>query len=584
MKKEEYTVKLIRLSSDQKEFHTIPFKDGINLIVGKKKDSKDKNTKNTYNGVGKSLAVYLIHFCLGSNKITAFEEKIPNWNFFLEFEIDGEQYKVRRNTSKQSNIFLNDEKYTLKNFRKRMLELNFNLTEAPKNMSFNTLFPRFIRRDRASYNNYFSYVVKEQEYPRLLNNAFLLGLNIELVQEKKKLREFQTATENMKKSLEKDPVLKEHFSHNNDTEIEINDLQESINYLEEELESFKIANNYDDIEKEADLLACKLKELSNERTLVESDISSILKTLEMKSEISTEKIISFYENVKVEIPEMVNRKLNESISFHNGLLEKRNLRLQKELKKCRLELKRLEDKISEKGDSLDKHMGYLNTHGALDEFSSLNRVLNEERIKLDKLLEYQKIMKTYKKKLLSITSEYSEKSLETQEYIEHNKALLDKIKSTFRELTKEFYDKGSGIKVESNDGENTLRYNIDVRIQDDSSDGVNEVKILCYDLMILLLQLNHKMKFVFHDSRLFSDMDPRQRGTVFKLVNKTIVPNGLQYIATVNEDQLESFKDNYEDDEYNNIIEDNIILELTDESDESKLLGIQIDMKYEKEK
>lgn len=575
-------MKLIRLSSDKKGFHSINFKDGINLIVGRKKDSTDKSTKNTYNGVGKSLVVYLIHFCLGSNKIAAFEEKIPEWNFYLEIDIDGSLYKIRRNTSEQSNIFLNDEKHTLKQFRDKMLELNFSLSEPLKNLSFNTLFPRFIRRDRASYNSYDNFVVKEQDYSRLLNNSFLLGLNVDLVQEKKKLREFQTSTENLKSSLEKDPVLKEHFSHKNDTEIEINDLMESITSLEKELDSFKIANNYNDIEIEADVLARDVKNLSNERTLIENDISNILKTLDMKSEISTEKIVGFYENVKIEVPEMVNRKIKESIDFHNGLLEKRNLRLQKELKKCRDELKNIQAKISDKGLSLDKHLGYLDTHGALDEFSSLNKMLNEQRTKLDKLLEYQGIMKTYKKKLLEIKSEYSEKSLETQEYIDYSSNLLDNIKSTFRELTKEFYDKGSGIKIESNDGENTLRYNIDVRIQDDSSDGVNEVKILCYDLMILLLQANHKMKFIFHDSRLFSNMDPRQRGTVFKLINKKIIPMGYQYIATVNEDQLDSFRDAYDAEEFQNIISDNTILALTDESDESKLLGIQIDMKYEK--
>lgn len=575
-------MKLIRLSSDKKGFHSIDFKDGINLIVGRKKDYSDKNTKNTYNGVGKSLAVYLIHFCLGSNRIAAFEENIPDWNFYLEIDIDSTHYKIRRNTSSQNDIFINDEKYTLKQFRDKMLKLNFSITENIKNLSFNTLFPRFIRRDRESYNSYDNFIAKEQDYSRLLNNSFLLGLNIDLIQEKKKIREFQISTENLKNSLEKDSVLKEHFSHKNDTEIEINDLTENIIYLEKELDSFRIANNYNDIEIEADKLARDVKKLSNERTLIENDISNILKTLEMKTEISAEKVISFYKNVKIEVPEMVNRKLNESINFHNSLLEKRNLRLQKELRLCRDELKNIKSKISDKGLLLDKNLEYLDTHGALDEFSSLNKMLNEQRSKLNKLLEYQEIMKTYKKKLLEIKSEYSEKSLETQEYIDHNSKMLNNIKLIFRELTKEFYDKGSGIKIESNDGENTLRYNIDVRIQDDSSDGVNEVKILCYDLMILLLQANHKIKFVFHDSRLFSNMDPRQRGTVFKLVNKKIISNGYQYIATVNEDQLDSFKDSYTVEEFHNIIEENTILDLTDESDDSKLLGIQIDMKYEK--
>ena len=34
--------------------------------------------------------------------------------------------------------------------------------------------------------------------------------------------------------------------------------------------------------------------------------------------------------------------------------------------------------------------------------------------------------------------------------------------------------------------------------------------------------------------------------------------------------------------EYNSIIEENIVVKLSDKSDQDKLLGIQIDLKYEK--
>lgn len=575
-------MKLVRLDCDKSSFHSIHFKDGLNLVVGRKTNEDDKNTKNTYNGVGKSLIVYLIHFCLGSNKIVAFEKNIPGWNFELEFEIDNRKYRTRRNTTKQSEIYLNNEKYTLKKFREVMMELNFSIKGVYKNLTFNSLFPRFIRRDRESYNKFSQFVIKEQDYATVLNNSFLLGLDIDLVEEKKKLRDFQTNTEKLKKSLENDPVLKEHFSHKSDTEIEIIDLEEHINSLQEELNKFKIANNYDEIEKETDKLAVEIKKLSNERTLVNNDVINIRKSLELKPEISTDKIISFYNAVKVEVPEMVSKKVQESINFHNGLIDKRNQRLHKELKKSKLRLDGLEKEIILKGSLLDKNMGYLDTHGALEEYSSLNKMLNEEIQKLEKLKEYQKIMKSYNKKLLEIKTEYGSKSIETQEYIEYQKEWIESIKSLFRELTKEFYDKGSGIKIESNDGENTIRYNIDVRIQDDSSDGVNEVKIFCFDLMLLFLQANHNMKFIFHDSRLYSNMDPRQRGTVFKIVDKRMKDTEFQYIATVNEDQLTSFKELYTSDEYINIIEKNVILELTDESEASKLLGIQVDMKYEK--
>ncbi|WP_445322044.1 DUF2326 domain-containing protein [Paenibacillus sp. FSL M7-0420] len=92
-------------------------------------------------------------------------------------------------------------------------------------------------------------------------------------------------------------------------------------------------------------------------------------------------------------------------------------------------------------------------------------------------------------------------------------------------------NKPGGIRITNNEGENTLRYNITAKIQDDSSDGVNEVKIFCFDMTLLLLQLNHNVKFIFHDSRLFSNMDSRQRYTLFKLAYRKSQEHDLQYIA-----------------------------------------------------
>ena len=101
-------------------------------------------------------------------------------------------------------------------------------------------------------------------------------------------------------------------------------------------------------------------------------------------------------------------------------------------------------------------------------------------------------------------------------------------------------------------------------------------------MTILLLKQNHNFEFLFHDSRLFSNMDPRQRYSLFKIAYEKISNEGLQYIATINEDTIQTFKDLMTEEEYEKIIEKNTRLVLTDESDESKLLGIQVDMDYNK--
>lgn len=76
-------------------------------------------------------------------------------------------------------------------------------------------------------------------------------------------------------------------------------------------------------------------------------------------------------------------------------------------------------------------------------------------------------------------------------------------------------------------------------------------------------------------------MDPRQRETLFRLVHDTCRNENLQYFCSINEDALLSFQSLMTPSEFEKIVTKNIILELTDDSPESKLLGIQVDIDLE---
>ncbi len=58
--------------------------------------------------------------------------------------------------------------------------------------------------------------------------------------------------------------------------------------------------------------------------------------------------------------------------------------------------------------------------------------------------------------------------------------------------------------------------------------------------------------------------------------------SGKQYILSLNQNQLDEVKKYLTETEYQTIIEQNICLELKDDSPEDKLLGLQVDMDYNK--
>jgi len=99
-------------------------------------------------------------------------------------------------------------------------------------------------------------------------------------------------------------------------------------------------------------------------------------------------------------------------------------------------------------------------------------------------------------------------------------------------------------------------------------------------MAILLAKHNHNVNFVFHDSRLFHGPDPRQAANLIKLIDSQTRLYNMQYITTLNQDQVDNIQHWLTEEESNKLIQDNIVLTLTDASNEGKLLGVQVDMRY----
>lgn len=574
-------MKLLSLRANQPSFHPIIFKDGINIIVGKQVAPHNENDGNTYNGVGKSLIIHLIHFCLGANKIDSFAKKLPEWEFTLRFEIDGEEYISTRCTDEQSKVVFCGEKITVKAMRQKMLELCFGITNPPKNLTWTTLFSRFSRRYRTCYATFDSFVPKESDYSRILNNCYLLGMDIDLVISKKELRDKQTAAKDTERAIKKDPLFKQYYLGKNDAELDVADLEYRITELKKEISQFKVSNNYHELEREADDKSYEKKRLENQRTLISNYIRNIEKAFSETAQVKEEKLLMIYEAANVEIPEMVKKSIDEVLQFHSSLLLTRNARLRKELNRQKIQLNGIDEQIKVLGQRMDELLDYLNSHGALEEYVALTKQLSSLNSELNRIQDYQRILKAYRDTELDIKASLIAEDKQTEEYLESEKEYLAALRSQYGNFAKRFYPKKrSGLVIRNNSGENMLRYTLDARIEDDSSDGVNEVRIFCFDLLLLMCKQS-KIQFTIHDSRLFANMDPRQREMLFRIVYEKCQDDSLQYVCSINEDAIISFQTLMSKEEFTQIVNDNIILELNDDSPESKLLGIQIDIDLE---
>ena len=576
-------MRLISLTANQDSFHPVIFnKTGVSLITATKQDPERRDDNRTYNGVGKSLIIALIHFCLGSNKIKAFEEKIPEWEFTLKFEHRGGEISVTRSASRQDKLIVDGVVRGQREFASTLEKEVFNLPEPIQYLTFRSLICSFIRRQRSSYEAFDKAEPNGTAYQQELRMAFLLGMDVGLIVDKNRHRMKKEEIRKLRENLQKDPIFIEFFTQNKDPDIELQDLSMKIARLDKKLQGFEVAEDYHERQEEANEVTKEAQKLRNQIALITNAIKNIDQSLKLRPDLAPDQLFKVYEEAQVALPGAVKHTVEEVADFHKNLLETRIRRLTAEKNKLLKDEETYRDMLEGLNDRSNHLMQFLGTHGALDEFVALTNELSYYKGVAEKLEDYKKLIEKYSNSIQRIAVAMSNDTIRANEYLNEIKPLLQNNLSVFRSFSERFYgDRPGGLTVKNNDGDNQIRFDINAHIKDDASDGINEVKIFCFDTTVLTLRRNHEVNFIFHDSRLFSNMDPRQAATAFKITKDVTSDQGTQYIASVNQDQLEKIREYFDDQEYREFVEDAVVLELTDEGASGKLLGIEVDMQYE---
>ncbi len=341
-----------------------------------------------------------------------------------------------------------------------------------------------------------------------------------------------------------------------------------------------MAENYADRERRADDLHRQIGDLGNRVVVLKTVLGDLELSLRAQPDVAPERVVAAYAEAAVALPDAVVKRLDEVREFHRRLEENRRNRLGKEYAATEQQMAALNVRLTGLRAELDAELQFLNAHRALDEYAANNAHLTALKGREQRIRDYLRLLSQYTEEAQKV--EMAQATVETNAQLKAARGHLEQLKGRFREFSRELYGAvPAGLTVKNNDGENQCRYDIEAHIESDAGDGINQGKIFCYDLLLLALRQRHRMGFLFHDSRLFAHMDPRQRVSLFRLADRVCREAGLQYIASLNDDTLEATK-GLAGEDTDRLFVDPIRLELTDAPDGSgKLLGIQIDMKYD---
>ena len=571
---------IYKVYADNKNFNNVEFKKGLNIVLGVKTETSNDN--DTMNGVGKTTLLEIIDFCLGSkidkNSYLKKIEKIQEWTFSIEMDIFDSVYTISRSIEYPNKIYIegnlnnllfipekeNKQHYFKLNDWKKYLGLYlFNLnSHSDFSPSFRSLISYFLRKRSESFIKPFEHHSKQLNWDVQVNNAYLLGLNWKCASN------FQSIKESLKeinKSLKKfDKITL------GEMETKKINLENELFRKNENLSSFKIHENYNEIENLANQLSDEISYLSNDNMVLKRKLNNYLDSVTNEEPPKNDSLNHLYHEINDMFNLKTKKTLNDVRMFHNNLIKNRKSFLNVEILQIKDEIKNNEKLIEKKDNERSKLMKILDTNNALDEFKLLQEQIYDDKIKLNEIKSYIDEFHEINQNKKDINSKKNILKEKNELEYEINRNYWEESIKLFNENTKFLYGLSGELIINLKEA-----YDFKIKFPKNDSRGISKMEIFCYDIM--LLERNSKEKnidFLIHDSEIFSDVDSRQVAKALQLAQNKCNKHNLQYIFTLNSDELEKIKLELNDDLK---LDEFIRLELLDNVPDKHLLGFEFD-------
>ncbi|WP_241277852.1 DUF2326 domain-containing protein, partial [Chryseobacterium mucoviscidosis] len=386
---------LIKIYSETNLIDTVPFHNGINIILGKY--SGDKEARGI-NGIGKSTLVRLVDFTLLSGKAEKrFAQKKYDFlrdddhTITLEFDIQGQKYFIKRGFSDTKKIFFGKRPDALDEYEKpempKVLEGIFFPTENNEvffeGKRYGTLMEFFVKDDlqnqqRADPLNFVSYNANARE--KALYNFYLLNLPTKTLLKYNEVSSEYERYNNTVKSLS-EKVKADTGKDIQEFRTERLKIEKDIAALESSLKEYNFLANHKEIEQKLNQVISEINEQSIIYHNTNRKLDKLKSSYNEVSSIDLDKIRKLYNETVATFGNFVKRSLDEVIDFKKQLLANRNKYLLEEEKKLQSSIDQSLIQLEKLEKDRSQLFSLLKERGALDRIeSTYERLVNEKTL------------------------------------------------------------------------------------------------------------------------------------------------------------------------------------------------------------
>lgn len=578
------------IRSNNPNFKTVIFEKGYNVILADRTDGNNSAKKQTRNGAGKTTLIEIIHFCLGSkvSKSSIFKkENLKGWSFSVEIDVCSERISIERFTDFPNKMFIDggeklfsaDSKYdkslhrkyvSPKTFNSIMLKQLYGINDEDSLLSFRELVSYAIRKNVDGFRNAFEYFPKQQVSSVQLCNAYFLDLSIEYATEFRNHKEKKKGFDNYKKAI-KSGIVEFGSQKIGELNTELITKQKEVEDFKMQLDSFLVHPQYEDISQRVNSLTEQLHELTNVLSLRGSLLNKYEENYSTEhADIPVDDICKIYTEAGVFFGDSIIKSLDEVVKFHTTIITNRKEYLSQEIRNIQRDIDEIKDKMKSISEERAELMKILESHGALAEYSLIQEKYAESVQRLEEIKHTLEAVEKIENAKSNLKIEGQELLLKTRHDYNERIAKRERAVSVFSSNTGALYSAPGTLTIDLDEN----GYSFDVDIKNSRSQGVNYMKVFCYDLLLMEIGKMRSIypDFLIHDSTIFDGVDERQFAKALELAYEKCEKLDFQYVCLLNSDMIpyDEFSE-----EFGKRFEESVRMRISDNQEDGGVLGIR---------
>ncbi|NTV41099.1 MAG: DUF2326 domain-containing protein [Candidatus Moranbacteria bacterium] len=546
-------IKLLKLHSSPEIFKPIEFQDGINLIMGEKVETDNVKKGKKTNGVGKSLSVEFINFCLlktGSNSRVMkipFDKFSDGTQIILDLEINSQNLRIIRTKGNPENpTIIKDGKSidfsNLDDANQYLGKILFSGTSENVDISFREFLGPFLREEGSEFKDIMMcYESNSQKTipPAIKPSAFIFGLDVSLINKiQKKFKEIEKISTHktaLKKSLTENGTKKV-----GDVKATLNSLNDDLKKIDTALESFKTNEAYSLQQEDLTKIQIEIDDLRSHQSALRYQLRK-MRTFPALEAIKEKDIEIIYNQFKSGLGDIVSKSIEEVVNFKQKIDEFQRKLFNEKIKSISEELEATAKKLQALEDGRLSKLEIIDQKGILKDVKNGFAIYHQKRDSYSSIQVKYVAYENTEKELKDLKLEKDKYFQELDALIFEAKKIIDSFNITILSIHEYIMDSNEAsfdIKTVTS-GKSKKVLSFEMRIDDDGSHSVDRTKVFIYDLALLFneyTQVRHP-HFLVHDNIFDVDQDSLVKSLNYLAKKES---QDFQYILTLNRDKIEN--------------------------------------------